>query len=211
MAATLDKSPKEWWSLLKDLKANAKWEDPDQHVSLEDLTSFFRSLYQDTSLDKDAQHNPGLTFSCSDYFRSNPPTQPVVDDPMEQSLTQTEVSQVIKRLSLGKATGLDNISDEMLKLAGLIHLPFFTNLFNHIYSSGCFPAIWKQAYISTLHKKGSKQDPANYRPLSITSCLGKLFTGTLNDRLMAFMIHKISPTPFRGHSLEVVRAPTTFS
>ena len=198
MAATSDKSPKEWWSLLKDLKANAKWADPDQHASLEDLTSFFRSLYQDVSLGRDAQHNPDLTFSCSDYFRSNPPTQPVADDPMEQPLTPTEVSQVIKRLSLGKATGLDNISNEMLKLAGLIHLPFFTKLFNHIYSSGCFPSIWKQAYISTLHKKGSKQDPANYRPLSITSCLGKVFTGTLNDRLMAFMIRKNIAHPFQG-------------
>ena len=134
MAATSNKSPKEWWSLLKDLKANTKWADPDQHASLEDLTSFFRSLYQDVSLGRDAQHNPDLTFSCSDYFRSNPPTQPVADDPMEQPLTPTEVSQVIKRLSLGKATGLDNISNEMLKLAGLIHLPFFTKLFNHIYS-----------------------------------------------------------------------------
>ena len=89
---TSDKSPKEWWSLLKDLKANAKWEDPDQHASLEDLTSFFRSLYKDASLDTDAQHNPGLTFSCSNYFHSNPPTQHVVDNPMEQPLTQTEVS-----------------------------------------------------------------------------------------------------------------------
>ena len=70
--------------------------------------------------------------------------------------------------------------------------------FNHIYSTACFPSIWKQAYISTLHKKGSKQDPANYRPLSITSCLGKLFTGTLNDRLMAFMIRKNIAHPFQG-------------
>ena len=34
MAATSDKSPKEWWSLLKDLKANATWAYPDQHASL---------------------------------------------------------------------------------------------------------------------------------------------------------------------------------
>ena len=165
MASTSDKSPKEWWSLLKEPKANAKWEDPDQHASLEDLTSFFRSLYKDTSLDTDAQCNPDLTFSCSDYFRTTRPSQPVQDDPMEQPITQSEVSQVIKHLSLGKATGLDNISNEMIKLAGPIHLPFFTRLFNHIYSTACFPSIWKQAYISTLHKKGAKQDPANYRPL----------------------------------------------
>ena len=208
MASTSDKSPKEWWSLLKELKTNAKWADPDQHASLEDLTSFFRSLYKDASLDRDAQSNPDLTFSCSDYFRTNHPSQPVLDDPMEQPLTPTEVSQVIKRLSLGKATGLDNISNEMLKLAGPIHLSFFTSLFNHIYSTAYFPSIWKQAYISTLHKKGSNQDPANYRPLSITSCLGKLFTGTLNDRLMAFMI---LPTLSKVRSLEAAMAQTISS
>ena len=29
-----DRSPKEWWSLLRDLRTNAKWEDPDQHVQM---------------------------------------------------------------------------------------------------------------------------------------------------------------------------------
>ena len=100
--------------------------------------------------------------------------------------------------SMGKATGLNNISNEMLRLVGPLHLPFLTNLFNQIYSTPCFPSIWKQAYISTLHKRGAKQDPANYCLLSITSCLGKLFTGVLNECLMAFMIRKNSAHHFQG-------------
>ena len=198
MASTSDRSLKEWWSLLKDLKSNARWEDPDQHASLEDLTSFFRTLYKDTSLGTDAQSNPDLTFTCSDYFRSTNLPQSVLEDPIEQPLTPIEISQVIKRLSLGKATGLDNISNEMLRLVGPLHQTFFTSLFNHIYSAACFPSIWKQAYISTLHKKGAKQDPANYRPLSITSCLGKLFTSTLNECLITFMIRNNIAHPFQG-------------
>ena len=31
MLASADRSPKEWWSLLSDLRTNAKWEDPDTH------------------------------------------------------------------------------------------------------------------------------------------------------------------------------------
>ena len=197
MASTSDRSPKEWWTLLKDLKSNAKWEDPDQHVSLEDLTSFFRTLYKDASLGTDAQSNPDLTFTCSDYFRSTCLPQTVLEDPLEQPLTPSELSHAIKRLSLGKATGLDNVSNEMLRLVGPLHLPFFTSLFNRIYTA-CFPSIWKQAYISTLHKKGAKQDPANYHPLSITSCLGKLFTGAFNERLMVFMIRNNFAYPFQG-------------
>ena len=137
---------------LHRLKSNAKWEDPDQHVSLDDLTSFFRMLYKDASLATDAQSNPDLTFTCSNYFRSSTPPRSVLEDLMEQPLTPSELSQVIKRLPLGKATGLDNVSNEMLHLVGPLHLPFFT--INQIYATACCPSIWKQAYISTLHKKG---------------------------------------------------------
>ena len=79
-----------------------------------------------------------------------------------------------------------------------IYIRACTSWFNRIYSTACFPSIWKQAYISTLHKKGAKQDPANYCPLSITSCLGKLFTGALNEHLMAFMIRNNIAHPFQG-------------
>ena len=35
--------------------------------------------------------------------------------------------------------------------------------------------------------KGSKADPDNYRGITILSCLGKLFTGTINYRLEQFL------------------------
>ena len=59
------------------------------------------------------------------------------------------------------------------------------------------PCVYVLAYITTLHKKGPKQDPANYR-ISITSCFGKLFTGILNRRLTAFMQDKNISHPFQG-------------
>ena len=58
------------------------------------------------------------------------------------------------------------------------------------------PSKWKEAY--TLHKKGPKKDPANYRPISITRCFGKLFTGILNTCLMQFMADTKISHPFQG-------------
>ena len=37
-----------------------------------------------------------------------------------------------------------------------------------------------------LHKDGSRLDPANYRGITLISCLGKLFLSILNARLVMF-------------------------
>ena len=36
-------------------------------------------------------------------------------------------------------------------------------------------------------KKGSQLDPGNYRPITILSYLGKLFTAILNERITSFL------------------------
>ena len=54
-----DKSPREWWALLRNLRSNAKWEDPDQHASIDDLTNFFPQLYNTPDEDPpDQQQSP---------------------------------------------------------------------------------------------------------------------------------------------------------
>ena len=198
MLASADRSPKEWSSLLRDRRSNAKWEDPDQHVHMADLTSYFRSLYEDPTLEEDAQVDASLKFSCSEYFASHPSPQVSGVDPMEAPISPMEISSVIRKLSDGKAMGLDNVSNEMLKVAGHTCLPFLTALFNKIYATSLFPTPWKKAYITTLYKKGAKNDPANNRPISITSCFGKIFTSVLNVRLTSFMVDKNIAHPFQG-------------
>ena len=40
--------------------------------------------------------------------------------------------------------------------------------------SGVVPDLWKLGNIIALFKKGDKSDPGNYRPVSLTSVVGKL-------------------------------------
>ena len=57
-----------------------------------------------------------------------------------------------------------------------------------IYSpKGFVPHIWLIATIKPIYKnKGDIYEPKNYRPITIVSCLGKLFTSILNLRLNNF-------------------------
>ena len=52
--------------------------------------------------------------------------------------------------------------------------PAVTMLFQASLDQGQVPTQWKKAHIVPLFKKGSRQDAANYRPISLTSVLCKL-------------------------------------
>jgi hypothetical protein len=55
---------------------------------------------------------------------------------------------------------------------------------NNIYETGDFPLGWKTGMLHMIYKgKGDKQDPANYRGISLLSTLSKVYTGVLVRRL----------------------------
>jgi hypothetical protein len=57
----------------------------------------------------------------------------------------------------------------------------YEKLFNIIFDNGFVPHIWLIGTIKPIYKnKGDIYEPKNYRPITIVSCLGKLFTSILN-------------------------------
>lgn len=49
------------------------------------------------------------------------------------------------------------------------------------------PKSWKLANVQPVPKKGSRADPTNYRPISVTSILCKIMERVFNSRLMAYL------------------------
>ena len=46
------------------------------------------------------------------------------------------------------------------------------------------PPQWREGLIVNLFKKGDKEDPGNYRGITLLSVVGKVFYKVLNDRLV---------------------------
>lgn len=64
-------------------------------------------------------------------------------------------------------------------------MSLFSNL---ILNTGHLPNDWLFGKIKPIYKnKGDSLDPNNYRPITLLSCLGKLFTAALNERLNMFL------------------------
>jgi hypothetical protein len=57
-------------------------------------------------------------------------------------------------------------------------------LFNGILTSEFFPNSWSTGVLIPVFKKGDQRDPNNYRGISLASCLAKLFTNIINNRLI---------------------------
>ena len=105
------------------------------------------------------------------------------DDILDCEITEQEVRNAIRHLKAGKSAGPDCILAEMLKVAEPVIVPYLKNVFNVLFDKGMFPEEWSKAIIIPLHKKGDKNNPDNYRGISLLSILSKVFTHIINSRL----------------------------
>ena len=77
----------------------------------------------------------------------------------------------------------------MIKHFGPKVIQNITNLFNKCMKNGCFPTIWNEAHVLPIPKPmKDHNNPNNYRPIAISSCLGRVLEKILANRLQHFCI-----------------------
>ena len=95
-----------------------------------------------------------------------------------------ELKRAIKKMKRKGAAGPDEIPPSFIKELGPIALQELLNIFNLCLETSFCPQIWRLAHIIPLLKAGKPaSNLASYRPISLTSCLGKVLEKIINDRL----------------------------
>ena len=105
---------------------------------------------------------------------------------LNSDITLDEVAASIRRLQSGKAVGCDGISAEVLKHGGPMMSECLHRLVTLVFERGEVPADWLRGVVVPLHKDGDRREPLNYRPITLLSIAGKVYTSVLQKRLIAW-------------------------
>ncbi|TRZ18418.1 hypothetical protein HGM15179_008659 [Zosterops borbonicus] len=89
-------------------------------------------------------------------------------------IQEEAVREQLRCLDTHKSMGPDGIHPKVMReLADELAKPL-SIIYNQSWLTGEVPEDWKLANVTPIHKKGGKEDPSNYRQVSLTSVPGKI-------------------------------------
>ena len=178
LAKNAKKNPKKFYSYLKSKTSNRVGVGPllgEEGLVTDDkemagiLNAQYTSVF--TSEDTTSMPEPELL-----YTGGNPLN--VV------RFEREEVEKKLRKVKSSGAPGPDGLWSKVLHdMAEVLAVPL-TIIFNRLMEEGGVPQIWRMANVCPIFKKGTKGDPANYRPVSLTCVVGKVMESLIRDKIV---------------------------
>ena len=165
IGASLQENPKKFWSYVRSCKSETIGIPPLRYGNnlfssdkskAEALNSYFFSVFTQ-------EKQPIPTKPTSPYN--------LISD---IDISTHGVYKQLLQLNPRKACGPDEIPARVLKELAPSVASWLSFIFQQSYDTGAVPSDWTKALVTAIHKKDSKSNPANYRPVSLTSLCCKV-------------------------------------
>ena len=152
------------WNTLKHLlPSKNKYSSVDENLDPNEFNCFFSNIGQKlTSSFNEPQMNDFTVPSCDNEFEF-------------YELNVNFTLKELLKLPLKPSLDVLNFDHKLLHLSAPAIAPSLSHIFNLSLHHGTIPDDWKTARITPIYKnKGSKDDPNNYRPISVVSTIAKI-------------------------------------
>ena len=100
-----------------------------------------------------------------------------------------QVTAILSGMNSNKATGLDNLPARFIKDGASVIAGPMTHIINLSLGVGRVPVDMKLARVVPLHKKNSKTEVGNYRPVSILNSMSKVIERIVFSQLNEYLVN----------------------
>ena len=98
------------------------------------------------------------------------------------------VTKLLKELDVNKSMGPDGVHPKLLKFLSqdqsFVNAIVLLLVFRTCITEKCIPEVWKTAIVVALHKKRSMYNPNEYRPVSLTCILCKVYEKLVREYIL---------------------------
>src|SRR5215813_11252394 len=179
LAKNIDKDPKCFFRYVNCKRANKPPVGPlkngtgniidDNSGMAEELNIFFSSVFLSTGrLSELFYLNSDGILNTVDFSRD-------------------KVLKAICSLKPTKAPGPDSVYPRFLIEGAEELAEALSSIFDSSMRTGVVPRDWRHANVVPIFKKGDRGEPGNYRPVSLTSIVGKLMETIIKERLSEYL------------------------
>ena len=148
-----DKCPNEFWKLAKKFNFNKQSNNISSNIHSHEWFNHFKSLM--------GQSPEPTTTNAEELTRYIDDNKDIIFNELNYKITTSETRAAILKLKNNKAAGKDKILNEFIKTGREVLTPLITKIFNHIFSNSKYPNSWNINILSSIYKKGDRNNAAN--------------------------------------------------
>lgn len=161
----LNQTSKCW---IQKIEKEDKTVEYNREMIVEEATKFYETLYHDPEKTVDMSED---TVYAEEFDADN------------LCILEEEIAIIIKDLKKNKAPGIDNITNELI-IAGKEELEdLIAYLFTEVLRQRKIPEQWEVGKIILLHKKDRRDQLSNYRPITLSCVMYKMFMKVIQKRI----------------------------
>ena len=173
----------DWTDTQRPRRTGQYCTDPREIVK--EVTKYWKSLFTAKGTDADAHEE------CLRTFRTGNRVLPPTAEKCGAEITEKETTSTCNKLPTGKSAGPDRIPNKFYKVFSKTVSPIIAQVFNESHKARAFPEGFSAGIIATLYKKKERDDPRNYRPITLLNgdykILSRILTARMNEAVVQFV------------------------